>query len=248
MRNLSAAYNQTMHGEKGVVKEEIVHNKCTECGKTTHYGFCRECDAPADPIWFCSDCKKEHEEKPEECSNCGSDWFQRYKQTDIDLRSMMDDALENLDMKQPPELLKSFRGMTSKHKHVEPIEKGLLRQKYDLYVNKDATVRYDALDIPITHFKPKEIGAPVEKLRELGYKKDVEGNELERDDQVVALKPQDIIIPESEKTLPASDYFVNVANFVDELLEKFYNLEPYYNAETKRRLDRVACNRISTAH
>lgn len=236
MRNLSASYNQTMHGEKGVVKEQIIHNRCTECGEVTHYSFCRECDAPADPIWFCSSCKNEYEEKPEECDSCGNDRFQRYKETDIDVRGMMDDALENLGMREPPELLKSFRGMTSKHKHVEPIEKGLLRQKYDLYVNKDATVRYDALDIPITHFKPREINAPVEKLREMGYEKDVEGNRLEHDDQVVALKPQDIIIPKSEKTLPASDYFVNVANFVDELLEEFYGLDSFYNAEKPQDL------------
>ncbi len=236
MRNLTAAYNQTMHGEKGIVKEEIIHNKCTECGGETHYAFCRECDAPAEPIWFCSSCLNQHDEKPEECGSCGNERFQRYKETKIDVRSMMDDAMENLGMNKPPELLKSFRGMTSKHKHVEPIEKGLLRQKHDLYVNKDATVRYDALDIPITHFKPREINAPVERLKNLGYEEDVDGNPLESDDQVVALKPQDIIIPESDKSLAASDYFVKVANFIDELMEKFYNVEPFYNFESKEDL------------
>ena len=236
MRNLTAAYNQTMHGEKGVVEEDIIHNKCTECGEVTHYAFCRECDAPADPIWFCSSCFNQYDKEPEECDSCGNERFQRYKETKIDVRSMMDDALENLGMNKPPELLKSFRGMTSKHKHVEPIEKGLLREKHDLYVNKDATVRYDALDIPITHFKPREINAPVERLKELGYEEDVDGNPLESDDQVVALKPQDIIIPESDKSLAASDYFVNVANFIDELMEKFYNVEPYYDFDSKEDL------------
>ena len=245
MRNLSASYEQTIHGEKGIVREEIIHNKCTECGEVTHYSFCRECDAPADPIWFCSSCKNEYDEKPEECESCGNDRFQRYKETDIDVRGMMDEALENLGMRKPPELLKSFRGMTSKHKHVEPIEKGILRQKHDLYVNKDATVRYDALDIPITHFKPREVNAPVEKLRELGYKEDVNGNKLTEDDQVVALKPQDIIIPKSEKTLPASDYFVNVANFVDDLLEQFYGLDSFYDAEEPK--DLIGCLVIGLA-
>ena len=245
MRNLSASYEQTIHGEKGIVREEIIHNKCTECGEVTHYSFCRECDAPADPIWFCSSCKNEYDEKPEECESCGNDRFQRYKETNIDVRGMMDEALENLGMRKPPELLKSFRGMTSKHKHVEPIEKGLLRQKHDLYVNKDATVRYDALDIPTTHFKPREVNAPVEKLRELGYKEDINGNKLTEDDQVVALKPQDIIIPKSEKTLPASDYFVNVANFVDDLLEQFYGLDSFYDAEEPK--DLIGCLVIGLA-
>jgi len=237
MRNLSAAYNQKMHGGKqGIVKENIIHNRCTECNEVTHYSFCRECDTPADPIWFCSNCFNEYSEKPEECESCGNERFQRHKKTDINVKEMMDKALDNLGMKEPPELLKSFRGMTSKHKHVEPIEKGLLREKHDLYVNKDATVRYDALDIPITHFKPREISAPIEKLKELGYTHDIEGEPLESDDQVLALRPQDIIIPESERTQPASDYFVNVANFVDDLLEQFYGLEPYYNAESKEDL------------
>ena len=237
MRNLSAAYNQKMHGgQQGIVKEDIIHNRCPECEEVTHYSFCRECDVSADPIWFCSNCFNEYDEEPEDCESCGNERFQRYKKTDINVKEMMDKAMDNLGMEEPPELLKSFRGMTSKHKHVEPIEKGLLREKHDLYVNKDATVRYDALDIPITHFKPREVSAPIEKLRELGYTEDVDGEPLESDDQVLALKPQDIIIPETERTLPASDYFLKVANFVDDLLEQFYGLDSFYDAETKEDL------------
>ncbi|MFB6174489.1 MAG: DNA polymerase II large subunit [Candidatus Nanohalobium sp.] len=236
MRNLSASYKQTMHGEQGIVREQIIHNRCTECGEITHYSFCRECDAPAEAVWVCSDCGKEYTEEKDKCGNCGGTWLNRYRETDIDVRKMMDDALENLGMREPPELLKSFRGMTSKHKHVEPIEKGLLREKYDLYANKDGTVRYDASDIPMTHFKPKEINVSVEKLREIGYKQDVNGEELENEDQVLELKPQDLVIPDGENTLKASDYFVRVANYVDELLEEFYGLDSYYDVEEKQDL------------
>jgi len=236
MRNLSASYTQKMHGEQGIVKEEIIHNKCPECGEITHYSYCRDCKVAAEPVWICSDCGKEYQEEKESCENCGSEWIKRFKQTDIDVEEMMDEALENLEMRHPPELLKSFRGMTSKNKPVEPIDKGLLRQKHDLYVNKDATVRYDAIDLPMTHFKPQEISVSVEKLKELGYKEDVNGESLEREDQVVEMKPQDIVIPDGDNTLAASDYFLRVAKYIDELLEKFYNQEPYYNAETKKDL------------
>lgn len=237
MRNLSASYNQTMHGEQGIVKEQIIHNKCPECGEITYYSFCRECDIAAEPVWFCSDCGKEFDEEPEDdCSDCGNDWFNRYKRTDIDVESLMDDAMNNLDIREPPELLKSFRGMTSKNKPVEPIEKGLLREKHNLYVNKDATVRYDAIDLPMTHFKPKEISVSVEKLREIGYTEDVNGEPLEDDDQIVEMKPQDIVIPEGDNTLAASDYFMRVADYIDELLEEFYGLEPYYNVDDKEDL------------
>jgi len=237
MRNLTAAYNQKMHhGEKGLVKEQIIHNRCTECGELTHYSFCRECDAPAEEVWICSDCGEEYPEEQDKCEACGGEWFNRYKETEIDLEEMMEDSLENLGMRHPPELLKSFRGMTSKHKHVEPIEKGLLREKHNLYVNKDATVRYDAVDLPMTHFKPKEINVSVEKLNEIGYTEDRHGNPLEDEDQVVEMKPQDIVIPDGENTLKASDYFVRVANYVDDLLEEFYGLDSYYDVDSKEDL------------
>jgi DNA polymerase II large subunit len=81
-------------------------------------------------------------------------------------------------------------------------------------------------DIPITHFKPREIGVSVEKLKELGYSVDWKGNELKSEDQIVELKPQDIILSKN-----AAENLVRVAKFVDELLVKFYGLEPYYNVE-----------------
>ncbi len=236
MRNLSASYNQKMHGEKGVVDEQIIHNRCPECGEITHYSFCRECDVGAEPVWTCTDCGKEFSEEQENCGKCGNDRFNRYKSTEIDVREMMDASMENLGMRHPPELLKSFRGMTSQHKHVEPIEKGLLRQKHGLYVNKDATVRYDASDIPMTHFKPKEISVSVERLRDIGYTEDKDGNTLENEDQVLELKPQDIVIPDSDNTLSAGDYMKRVGDYIDDLLEEFYGLESFYDFEKKEDL------------
>ncbi|WP_414837780.1 DNA polymerase II large subunit [Candidatus Nanosalina sp. VS9-1] len=230
MRNLSESYRHE------TVNEQIVHNRCPECGEITHYSFCRSCDVPAEPRWFCTSCDEEFKEATEKCGSCGNERVQRYKTTDIDVESMMNDALQNVDMPEPPELLKSFRGMTSKHKHVEPIEKGLLRQKYDLYVNKDATVRYDATDIPMTHFKPKEISVSVERLKEIGYTHDKDGEPLEDEDQVLELKPQDIVIPDSENTLSAADYMMRVADYVDDLLEQLYGLDSFYDIEDKEDL------------
>ena len=236
MRNVSAAYNQTMNGDQGIVDESIIHNRCPECGEITYYSFCRECNVSADEIWFCTDCGKEIDHEPDSCPSCGNERFRRYKQTEIDVKSMLDKSMENLGVNKPPELLKSFRGMTSEHKHVEPIEKGLLREKYGLYVNKDATVRYDASDLPMTHFKPREIDVSVEKLRDIGYKQDYKGKELKREDQILELKPQDIIIPDSDKTLSAANYMMKVCDFVDDLLENFYDLPPFYEVEEKEDL------------
>ncbi|MFT4869172.1 MAG: DNA polymerase II large subunit [Colwellia polaris] len=243
MRNLVAAYNNKMHKmsnmpnkNRGEVHQGIIHNKCAECGELTHFSYCTECGAHAEPVYFCRDCGNMYEEEPESCESCGHEVFNRYKRTNINVRDLMDKALENLDMRHPPELLKSVRGMSGKHKHVEPLEKGLLRQKHDLYVNKDGTVRYDATDIPMSHFKPKEISVSIERLKEQGYTEDIDGEPLEDEDQVVALKPQDIILPDGENTLTASDYFVRVANFIDDLLEQFYGIDSYYDVESKEDL------------
>ena len=63
----------------------------------------------------------------------------------------------------------------------EPIEKGLLRAKHGVFTFKDGTVRFDMINITLTHFKPRESNVTVEKLKELGYLHDVHGAPLERD-------------------------------------------------------------------
>lgn len=66
-------------------------------------------------------------------------------------------------------------GMISEYKIPEPIEKGLLRALNDVYVFKDGTVRFDATNVPLTHFKPIEIETSIETLKRLGYEKDHNG-------------------------------------------------------------------------
>ena len=41
------------------------------------------------------------------------------------------------------------------------------------------------IDLPITHFYPKEIGLSVEKALELGYSKDIDGKKLESENQLL---------------------------------------------------------------
>jgi DNA polymerase II large subunit len=42
-------------------------------------------------------------------------------------------------------------------------------------------------EMPITHFKPMEIGTTVEKLISLGYDRDVFGNILENENQILEI-------------------------------------------------------------
>jgi DNA polymerase II large subunit len=90
----------------------------------------------------------------------------------------------------------------------------------------------------LTHFKPREIGTSVERLRELGYKKDVEGKELESPDQLLELLPLDVILPSCQESAneKADEVFINLANFMDTLLIRFYGLKAFYNVRTKEDL------------
>ena len=111
----------------------------------------------------------------------------------------------------------------SKKQIPESLEKGMLRAKHQLPVFRDGTIRYDMSDVPLTHFKPSEIMVPFQKLKQLGYTHDVDGRPLESDSQMLEIFPQDFIIAQN-----AVDFFVRAAKFTDELLERFYNMEPYY--------------------
>ncbi len=227
MRNLMETY------KKGSVNAEIFNQFCDTCEKIVHYSYCPFCGDETLELRKCWECGQ----KTQDEYHCGEETTRSWYE-DVDVKSLVNNAMDTLGIHTPPELLKSPRGVTGRHKHVEPIEKGLLRQKYDLYVNKDGTIRYDAVDVPMTHFKPKEIGVSVEKLQEIGYTHDMHGNELTDPDQVVELKYQDIIIPDNlpGDGTPAAAYMLRVANFIDDLLEEFYGLEPYYDAEDKEDL------------
>jgi DNA polymerase II large subunit len=125
------------------------------------------------------------------------------------------------------------------------LAKGSLRAKYNLTVNKDGTIRYDGTELPISHFKPREVFVSWQKLKELGYERDINGKELESDEQILELKPHDIILPCCPETKDerADDVFFNITNFMDELLERFYKMPRYYNLKDKKELvgHLVAC-------
>jgi len=143
---------------------------------------------------------------------------------DIKLSSDLIKAKKKIKERTLPDTIKGVIGTISKHKTPEPLEKGILRAKHDVYVFKDGTTRFDMTDAPLTHFRPKEIGTTVERLKELGYTKDYQGKDLENGEQICELKPQDVIISKS-----CAEYFAKVAKFVDDLLVKFYGIDRFYN-------------------
>ncbi|KXB00135.1 hypothetical protein AKJ47_00620 [candidate division MSBL1 archaeon SCGC-AAA261G05] len=215
--------------ESGSLDLEVANSKCPNCGEFTFKKKCPKCGATTEITEYCRKCKAERPAESGKCLACGSRVV-HYRERKVEVKSLLDEALENLQEPLPDEI-KGVKGMTSTYKLPEPLEKGILRAKHNIYVFKDGTTRFDATDLPLTHFRPREVKIPIEKLQELGYDRDHEGRPLENEDQVLELKPQDILLSE-----PAADYLLNSAKFVDELLEKFYGLPPYYNATEKEDL------------
>ncbi|MBN1538669.1 MAG: DNA polymerase II large subunit, partial [Candidatus Thermoplasmatota archaeon] len=127
--------------------------------------------------------------------------------------------------------MKGVKGLISREKIPERMEKGMIRAKHDVFVFRDGTVRYDMTDITMTHFRPKEIGVSLDRLKEMGYRHDMRGDEILSSDQIIELKVQDIVINEK-----AGEYLLKVTHFIDEELELIYGERPYYNARSKEDL------------
>ena len=172
---------------------------CTKCKKKTHRLFCT-CGGHT------------------ECSNG------KIEIQEINLLEELKLAQKNIDERTLPATIKGVIGTISKNKTPEPLEKGILRAKHNVPVFKDGTIRFDMTDAPLTHFKPREIGVTVNKLKKLGYKTDYLGNELDNEDQICELKAQDVIISNA-----CAEFFVQVSRFIDDLLVKFYKMESFYN-------------------
>jgi DNA polymerase II large subunit len=69
------------------------------------------------------------------------------------------------------------------------------------------------------------------QLKDLGYTNDFKGKPLTHEDQILELKPQDVLISDS-----GAFYLAKVADFVDDLLQHVYKLPSYYNIKTKQDL------------
>jgi len=154
----------------------------------------------------------------------------------VDVSELVTAAMNNTRTGVLPKI-KGVKGLMSKDKIPECLEKGILRAKRDLRVYKDGTLRYDMIDLPITHFYPREIGLSLEKTKELGYTEDMNGKELTTVDQLVEIKVQDLIVSER-----AGNWLVKVSNFVDEELLRLYGMEPFYNLSPDSRPEELIGN------
>ena len=208
---------------KGPVFVEIAKRKCPVCKTFTFKVKCNDCGCETVVEKSCPRCGRALKENG--CPTCKAAAVSYQRQV-VNFKELIDCACRSLGAP-APKLLKGVKGLTNEDKTPEIIEKGILRAKHDLSVYKDGTIRFDATNAPLTHFKPVEVGVTVERLRQLGYSYDVFGAALTDSSQICELKIQDVVIPRK-----AVDYFMQVASFIDELLTKVYQLPSYYNVKS----------------
>ncbi len=221
-RNVSSAYASVSKKFSGNIEMELARYRCSSCKRIMPTQFCHDCGQRAEIERICPNCKAVL--IGPKCERCNMEAV-AFEKRDVDLAKLVSEAMKSLQVSKLPHVIKGVKGMMSKDKSAEPIEKGILRSMRGVYIFKDGTARFDATDVPITHFYPEEIDVSVERLRELGYTKDYRGAELVDKGQLVELRHQDVILNRR-----AADYLFKVSKFVDDSLEKIYGLEPFYNA------------------
>ncbi|MFA5141351.1 MAG: DNA polymerase II large subunit [Candidatus Woesearchaeota archaeon] len=220
--------------EKGKITADFPNFTCPKCNKPTIYPSCETCGTKVKVSYYCRGCDRPIDSP--ECKQHGK--TQAYKKQSIDIKHYFDDAISKLKMPTFPDQIKGVRSTINKDRIPEHLSKGILRAKHNVYVNKDGTTRYDMIQMPVTHFRLKEVRTSVEKLKSMGYINDIHGNPIISDEQVIELKPQDIILPCCPESMeePADEVLFRIAKFIDDLLQMHYGVAPYYNLKTKEDL------------
>ena len=212
---------------------------CDKCNKDTIYYVCEDCREKTRKLFYCKECG-EFVNQDEHNSKFKDHNIQSYTNREVNIDHYLKKAMSliSLEANEMPELIKGVKGTSSADHVPENLAKGILRSKFNLCVNKDGTIRYDLTELPMTHFKPKEIGTSIEKLKEFGYTHDMNNKPLTEDNQIVELKPQDLVLPSCPESQneKADELLINIANFIDHLLVRFYKMPPFYNASSAEDL------------
>ena len=222
--------------EVGSVKADFPIYYCEICKQETIYPICEVCGGKTEKLHYCPECQQKFTREKCPQHNLSREFNNRR----IDIKHYFDAAVKKLELEksQIPLLIKGVRGTSSIDHMSENLAKGILRAKHKLNVNKDGTIRYDVTEMPLTHFKAKEVSVSIEKLKELGYKQDIHGKELENEEQLIEIMPQDVILPccPESKDEKADEVFISLAKYIDELLVRFYKQKPFYQVKNREDL------------
>ena len=230
-RSVGEAARTRTDAGRGVIEARVGDRTCPDCESHTYELQCPDCGSHTEPYYECRDCGTVCE--PDEsgrvlCDHCDRE-VESPREFTVDLNAELADALDAIDEREGAfEMLKGVKGLSSADKTPEPLEKGVLRAKHGVSAFKDGTVRYDMTDLPVTAVRPSELDVTAGHFRQLGYETDIDGEPLRHDDQLVELKVQDVVLSDG-----AAEHMMKTADFVDDLLERFYGLAPFYEVNER---------------
>ncbi|RLG70220.1 MAG: DNA polymerase II large subunit, partial [Methanobacteriota archaeon] len=116
--------------EKPSITVEVAQRLCPNCRSLTTHPRCPSCNTPTKLTRYCPRCRKPTPPRSDKCPTCNSNTSITCETT-FNLGEELEKAYENLKESRVPEI-KGIIGMISKHKIPEPLEKGILRAKYQL--------------------------------------------------------------------------------------------------------------------
>jgi len=209
-------------GKEETVEVDIVNLVCPSCSARRISIRCDQCGEATQRFLTCPRCNKDTNDSV--CPSCKIKTVTHSK-TRFNLRSKLEFAIRRVPH-DPSKPVKGVRGLTSQSKMPELLEKGIIRSNNSVYVYKDGTMRIDVTNAPLTHFRPSDVKTDLHTLSRLGYTEDYKGEQLTRTDQILEIKPQDVILP-----IDIANDLVRMANFVDEELSILYNIKPFYGAK-----------------
>lgn len=232
-RSLVREIKNTRNAGDRMLALDVARFRCTKCRQLTFYKKCHLCGSQAKLETICAKCGK----VTEESVHCGERTVE-HNERPVDICGLFENIKQKIGF--APEDIKGVKGLSNAGKIAENLVKGFLRARRNVYVFRDGTCRFDATDVLLTHFVPKDIGLTVDRARLLGYTKDYMGMELHDDNQLVELKQQDIILSRN-----GLEYMYAISKFIDDLLINFYGMEPYYKAEKPEDLVGHLCVGLS---
>lgn len=232
-RDVAAAteYSDSMADTPGELEVELANRRCPSCDTETFRNQCPSCSDRTIPEYRCPRCEIDIPGTASDrvvCPKCDR-YVSAVTTHIIDINEEFQTALDAIGERENAfGTLKGVKGLSSEQKLPEPLEKGILRAKNDVSAFKDGTIRYDMTDLPVTAVRASELDVTVGQLRGLGYEEDIHGQPLEHADQLVELRVQDIVLSDG-----AAEHMLHTAQFVDDLLSKYYDLDPFYELEDR---------------
>lgn len=203
----------------GKISIDIINSYCKKCNVYDLNSRCSICNNPTELLQKCPRCNVFRDVW--KCPKCKIQ-TQTHSRHLFDLAHELEKAIQQVKYHPKPPL-KGVAGLFSKIKYPEPLTKGILRNKYNLFTYRDGTIRFDLTNAPLTHANAKMINITIEKLNELGYTHDIHRKPIKNENQIFELYIQDIIISDN-----AAQTMVEISKFIDDLLIYVYKTEPCY--------------------